>query len=141
MRLLPSASRNAMLVWPHKPKMTSTPSRSRYSASKYDEIRVSMLVAVVSATVFISLQRISVDDGRFQPSHAPDYALAVCLSGGCNRTATVTTYLLDGGSARVRSSDYPTVNPCAASSFSAIESSRSRTFLIPRRDRAKWSSP
>ena len=40
MRLLPSASSNAMMVWPHRPKITSTPSRSRYSVSRYDAIRV-----------------------------------------------------------------------------------------------------
>ena len=42
MRLLPSASSNAMIVWPHRPKITSTPRRSRYSVSRYEAIRVSV---------------------------------------------------------------------------------------------------
>src|SRR5882724_2593898 len=42
MWLFPSASRNAMIVCPHKPKITSTPRRSRYSVSRYEAIRVSV---------------------------------------------------------------------------------------------------
>src|SRR4029077_7103935 len=42
MRLFPSASSSAMIVCPHKPKITSTPRRSRYSVSRYEAIRVSV---------------------------------------------------------------------------------------------------
>src|SRR6185436_8179306 len=58
MRLLPIASRNAMFVWPHRPKITSTPSRSRYSVSRYEAMRVSLASArgaVVEATVIMTV--------------------------------------------------------------------------------------
>src|SRR4030081_1922513 len=49
MRLLPSASRNAMTVCPHRPKIAATPRRSRYSVSRYEAIRVSVAFSVRSA--------------------------------------------------------------------------------------------
>src|SRR4029077_7405415 len=49
MRLFPSASSSAMIVCPHKPKITSTPRRSRYSVSRYEAIRVSVAFSVRSA--------------------------------------------------------------------------------------------
>src|SRR6476660_9320777 len=130
MRLLPRASRNAMFVWPHRPKITSTPSRSRYSASRYDEIRVAVpavVAAAVVATVLMStpneFRRDPVDQARLTARRrrapwswrrrpyrwmstairlARDYPLPLGAWRRCYRNATVTTILLVGQSARVR---------------------------------------
>src|SRR5207244_1394335 len=49
MRLFASASRKAMIVCPHRPKITSTPRRSRYSVSRYAAIRFSVAFSIRSA--------------------------------------------------------------------------------------------
>src|SRR6187399_194336 len=51
MRLLPSASSSAMTVWPQRPKITSTPRRSRYSVIRYAAIRVSTFCSIRSIVV------------------------------------------------------------------------------------------
>src|SRR5262245_35525597 len=61
--LLPSASRNPITVWPQSPKITSTPSRSRYSVSRYDAMRVSAFGATRLTAVWVAISMRSVLSG------------------------------------------------------------------------------
>src|SRR4029079_2392026 len=55
MLLRPSASSMPMTVWPVRPKTTSTPSRSRYSASRYAARRVSVVVGSGSGITWMAV--------------------------------------------------------------------------------------
>src|SRR4029079_7618601 len=55
MLLRPSASSMPMTVWPVRPETTSTPSRSRYSASRYAARRVSVVVGSGSEITWMAV--------------------------------------------------------------------------------------